>query len=151
MVFFCYLKIFLTQTSRFQDQIFALLIFQTNQSNKYPLIPPESDETSSVKPVIFQKFEYHYFCDNFFCKLCFFYSVVNPQGISIITDEFLTRNKVCHYVLNRCITNRYNLTDIKIEKSSFPIKFVYRPSDKIKIAFLKMPNLSFKGRGIVNF
>ena len=61
MVFFYYLKIFLTQTSRFQDQIFALLIFQTNQSNKYPLIPPESDETSSVKPVIFQKFEYHYF------------------------------------------------------------------------------------------
>ena len=52
-------------------------------------------------------------------------------------------NKVRHYVLNSCITNRYHLTDTKIEKSPFPIKFVHCPSNKIDISFLKMPRVGF--------
>ena len=37
--------------------------------------------------------------------------------ISIITDDCLMQNKVCHYGLNTCIENRCHLIDIKIEKA----------------------------------
>ena len=59
------------------------------------------------------------------------------MGVSIITDDCLTRNKVRHYVLNSCITSRYHFIDIKIEKSPFPIKFIHRPSNKYRPSSLK--------------
>ena len=45
---------------------------------------------------------------------------------SIITNDCLMQSQVHHCVLNRCITNRYHLIDIKIEKSPLFVAFLIR-------------------------